>query len=41
MTRPDGNRLFQEETLDFLKHFRLSEYQVGIDENGNYELEFI
>lgn len=41
MTRPDWNRLFQEETLDFLKHFRLSEYQVGTDENGNYELEFI
>jgi len=41
MNRPDWQRLFQEETLEFLKNFRLSEYQVGTDQNGNYELEFI
>lgn len=41
MNRPDWERLFREDTLDFLKHFRLSDYLIGHDETGNYELEFI
>lgn len=40
MTNPDGSRFFREETLAFLKTFRLPEYKVGIDANSNYTLEF-
>ncbi|NVP17839.1 hypothetical protein HUU51_03935 [Candidatus Gracilibacteria bacterium] len=40
MTRPDGQRLFREETIEFLKNFRLPEYKIGVDETDNYELEF-
>ena len=34
------NRLFREETLDFLANFSLPDFKVEIWENGNYELEF-
>ncbi|MBP7848127.1 hypothetical protein KA013_02810 [Patescibacteria group bacterium] len=40
MTNPDGSRFFREETLSFLKTFRLPEYKVGVDANNNYTLEF-
>ncbi len=40
MTRPDWQRLFREETIEFLKNFRLPEYKIWVDETDNYELEF-
>ena len=41
MTRPDGQRLLKEETIQFLRNFKLPEYKIWIDETQNYELEFI
>jgi len=40
MTKPDGARFFKEETLTFLKDFKLPTYKVGVDANQNYTLEF-
>ena len=40
MTRPDGQRLFREETIEFLKNFKFWDYTLWTDENWNYELEF-
>ena len=40
MTDDHGNRLFREETLDFLKHFQLPNYSISDNGRGNYELEF-
>lgn len=40
MTRPDGQRLFREETLSFLNTFRLPEYDLKRGDDGNYEMEF-
>ena len=37
---PSGKRLFSEETLGYLKNFRLPEYELGVDENLNYTLNF-
>lgn len=34
------NRLFREETLNFLSDFKLPDFRVWVDETGNYELEF-
>lgn len=40
MTTKKGARLFNEETLQFLKTFRLPDYKIGIDATNNYTLEF-
>jgi len=39
MTDSTGKRLFREETLSFLKSFKLPDFQISQDD-GNYELEF-
>ena len=40
MTDDHGNRLFREETLEFLKNFQLPKYSISDNGRGNYELEF-
>jgi len=40
ITNSTWERLFREETLDFLKDFKLPKYRIWTDESGNYELEF-
>jgi nicotinate phosphoribosyltransferase len=40
MTTSTGRRLFREETLLFLKNFRLPDYQLENDGNGGYNLSF-
>ena len=40
MMQPNGQRLFREETLQFLKDFRFCNYEPGVDETGNYTLSF-
>ena len=40
MTTKKGLPLFKEETLQFLKTFRLPDYKIGIDATNNYTLEF-
>jgi len=40
MTTSTGRRLFREETLQFLKNFRLPGYQLENDGNGGYDLSF-
>jgi nicotinate phosphoribosyltransferase len=40
MTTSTGRRLFREETLQFLREFRLPEYQLENDGNGGYDLSF-
>lgn len=37
----DGKSMFREETLEFLKTFKLPDYKIWINDNDNYELEFI
>ncbi|MDD3793518.1 MAG: hypothetical protein PHI37_01805 [Candidatus Gracilibacteria bacterium] len=41
LKRPNGEKLFRKETIDFLRNFRLPDYKLYIDENDNYELEFV
>lgn len=41
LERPNGWKLFRPATLDFLKNFKLPDYELSIDEKNNYELEFI
>lgn len=41
LKRPNWFPLFSQMTLDFLKDFKLPDYNLSIDENNNYELEFI
>ena len=40
MTTSTGRRLFREETLQFLKNFRLPEYQLIKDNKDGYDLSF-
>jgi nicotinate phosphoribosyltransferase len=40
MTSSTGRRLFREETLQFLKNFRLPDYKLENDGNGGYDLSF-
>ncbi|MBP6256832.1 hypothetical protein KA405_03855 [Patescibacteria group bacterium] len=40
MKQPNGTPLFREETLDFLKNFRFCDYDIGVDETGNYTMSF-
>lgn len=40
ITDSKWNRLFKEETLDFLANFQLPEFRIAEDDTGNYELEF-
>lgn len=40
MNQPNGKPLFREETLQFLKNFRFCDYDIGVDETGNYTLSF-
>ncbi len=40
MTTSTGRRLLREETLHFLKNFKLPEYQLENDGNGGYNLSF-
>ena len=40
ITDSAGRRLFREETLDFLKNFKLPDFRIWTDDTGNYELEF-
>ncbi|MDD3144806.1 MAG: hypothetical protein PHV23_01700 [Candidatus Gracilibacteria bacterium] len=41
LKKPNGEKLFRKKTIDFLRNFKLPDYELGIDENDNYELEFI
>lgn len=41
LKRPNGSPLLKQATLDFLKDFKLPDYNLSIDENNNYELAFI
>lgn len=41
LKRPNWEKLFSQVMLDFLKDFKLPDYNLSIDENNNYELEFI
>lgn len=41
LEKPNGEKLFRKETIDFLKNFKLPDYELWVDENDNYELEFI
>jgi nicotinate phosphoribosyltransferase len=40
MTTSTGRRLFREETLQFLRDFRLPDYQLENDGTGGYDLSF-
>ena len=40
MLTNSGKPLFREETLEFLKDFRLPDYRLGNDGEGNYDLTF-
>lgn len=40
ITDSSWKRLFREETLEFLKTFTLPDFQVSVNDTGNYELEF-
>lgn len=40
LERPNGGKLLRIETLAFLKNFKLPDYELWVDENNNYELEF-
>ncbi len=38
---PNWEKSLNEETLEFLKNLKLSDYTIWVDDDGNYELEFI
>lgn len=40
MNNPNWDRLFREETLEYLRNFSLPDYHLSIGANENYELEF-
>ncbi len=40
MNKPNSERLFREETLDYLRDFSLPDYNLSIWEDENYQLEF-
>ena len=38
---PKWKRILRDETIEFLQNFKLPDYKVGKDNNGNYEIEFV
>lgn len=40
MSTSDGEQRLRDETIDYLQHLTLSDYEIGIDHNNNYTLRF-